>query len=109
RVQVLVGEKAVAQNGMTRDVRQDSKLDLTVVGAEQLPTDAGDERFADLRPDARADGDVLQIRVDGGEATRRGDCLIERGVQPPIFAERGGKRVEISRLELHQLPMLEHL
>ena len=108
-MQVLVGEEAVAQHRVARDVREHAQLDLAVVGAEQLPPGSRDECLANLRAQRSTDGDILKIRVDRGEAPGRRDGLIEGGVQPPILPQRGGKRIEIRRFELHQLPVLEDL
>ena len=107
-MQILAGEEAVAQHRVARDVRQDAQLDLAVVRAQEPPARPRNERLADFRAERRADGDVLQIGIDRRQTPGRGHRLIEGRVQAPVLAERRRQRIEVRRLELHQLAVLEH-
>ena len=108
-VEILARFEARAQHRIAGDVGEHAQLDLRIIGTQELPARLGNERLADLRTDGRADGNVLQIGVHAGEPARRGDRLIEGGVQAPVPADHGRQCVEVRALQLRQLPVLEHL
>ena len=79
-VDVFAGAVGVEQQRVLREVRHEAELDLRVVGGHEQVAGRGDEGFADFAADFGADGDVLQVGVDAGEAAGGGADLVERGV-----------------------------
>ena len=92
-------------------VRRDAQLDLRVVdGDEHVTGPARPERATDALAEIGSDGDVHEVRVGRRKPASRRACLTERRVDPPgqrIHQLR--QRVDICRLELRQLPVLEDL
>src|SRR6185312_2064456 len=63
----------------------------------------------DLTAELGADGDRLEIRVRRREAPGRGDRLVDRRVQAPVFGDQRRQRAEVSVQELRVLaPLLDH-
>ena len=71
-VDVLAAHEDVAQHLLVGDVGEHAQLDLAVVDAEQDVPGLGDEAGADLAAGLGPDRDVLQVRVDAGEAAGGG-------------------------------------
>ena len=60
------------------------------------------------RPHFRAHGDVLQVRIRAAQPPRRRHRLLEVGVDAAIlWRDRPRQRVQVRRLQLRQLPVLE--
>ncbi len=75
---------------------EDARLDLAVVGAEQLMALWNDERLADAESILTLDGDVLKIRIGRRESPGRGDGLVQRGVEPfGFWSDKFGKGIDI--------------
>ena len=77
---VLVARERREQAFVAGQVRHDPKLDLRVVGGEQLEARRRDERLADAAAFGGADRNVLQVRVGRRQPARRGDGLVVRRV-----------------------------
>ena len=108
QVHVRAGGEGVHQLRIVGQVREDAKLDLRVVGAEDDPARRRDEGRADRPPELGADGDVLQVRVGRRQTPGGGDGLVEAGVDPAgprVDAPR--ERVDVRPLELVELAVLE--
>src|SRR5690625_7901052 len=60
---VLPRLERLAQRLILTHRRKNAELNLDVVGRQELPSLPRDERFADLPPLLRSNGDVLQVRV----------------------------------------------
>jgi hypothetical protein len=107
-VNVLVVLVGAHQQRIAAEVRQQAQLDLRVIGGEQLRAGRGDEGGANLAAQLGADGNVLQIRIDGREpAGGRGRrlkvvCTRDFG----IGQQR--QRVDVVRFELGEMPVFEH-
>ncbi len=88
-------------------MRQDTQLDLGIIGHQQRPAgEARNERLADLLAVLGADRDVLEVRIARAEPARRRDDLVERGMNTAVVVDERGKRVEIGILELLKLAVL---
>ena len=70
---------------------------------------ARDEGGADRLAAFRADGDVLQVGVGGGEATRLRERLREGGVHASVWPKALRELVDIGRLELGAGTVFEYL
>ena len=80
-VQILAGVERLDQALILGEVRHDAHLDLRVVGGQQgLEAVPGDEDVADPLPFGGAHGDVLEVRLGGGQPPGRGSGLLEGGV-----------------------------
>ena len=107
-VHVLPGAKRVHEHGILGKMGEHAKLDLRVVGADDAHPARGHERPPNRAAEIAADGDVLQVRVVGRDATRRRHGLAPFGVDA---AGRGvdepRERVDVGALELRELAVLE--
>src|SRR6185503_18724108 len=64
-----------------REVGQQPQLNLRVVSREQNTSGLGNERGANLASQLRANGNILQVWIDGREPARRRSRLVERGME----------------------------
>src|SRR4030081_3023219 len=90
-------------------MREHPQLDLRIIGGDQDVSWGGDEGAADLASKFGADRDVLQIWIGGGQAARRGNRLVEAGVNAAGFwmhQQREG--VYVRALQLLQAAPLQH-
>src|SRR5213075_1527081 len=105
---VLGARERLEEARVAREVRHDAKLDLRVIRRHDLRARRRDESLADAASLGRAYGNVLEGRVEGGEAPgdRRG--LRIRGVHaagPGVHHAR--QLVGVGALELGEPAMLE--
>ena len=84
------------------------ELDLGVVGRDQQPAGAGDERPPDALAPLGADGDVLQVGIRRRQPTGRRHRLVERGVHPAVLVAEERESVHVGALELGELAPFEH-
>src|SRR3981081_4182759 len=97
-----------AEQRIAREVSEQAEFDLRVVGGEQHMSGLGDEGGADAASEFGAGGNVLQIRIRGGETAGRGAGLAEGCVQASGgWIDENGKSIYISGLELGQLAVVE--
>ena len=82
---------------------EQTQFDLRVIRIDEYAACRGDERAADFAPHRRAHGDILQIRLAGRNAPRRGDGLIEPCVNAAVAARQPEQAVDIGALELGNL------
>ena len=67
---ILPGAESCQHGLIVRHMRHDAQLDLGIIHREQEIALIGDECLAHLAANFGADGDILQIRVGGGDAAR---------------------------------------
>ena len=110
RVDVLAPLEGLAKHRLPGDVGKDPKLDLAVVGREQPVPFLGDERRADLPAEVGPDRDRLEVRIRRRQASRRGDGLVERRVEPSVtLRDQRRQRQQIGVEQLRVLaPLLDH-
>jgi len=75
----MVGERLL-QLRHVGDMRQQPEFDLRIVGADKLPAWRRNKSAADATAFFRADGDVLQIGIDGRQTPRARRRQCKRGV-----------------------------
>ena len=89
-------------------MRQQPQLDLRIIGGEQLRARRGRECGANLAAELGANGNVLKIGIDRGEAAGgRGRCLKGR-VDARIRIGQQRQRVDVVRFQLGEVAILEH-
>ena len=96
--QVLVG----------RQVGQEPQLDLGVVAGKKHTPRRDREGRAHPVTQLGAGGDVLQVGIRAREAPRRGDGLVECGVNAAVLPDVGRKRIQVGALDLGPLAIVEH-
>ena len=106
---VLPGVKAVDHGPVPGHAGQQPQLDLGVVRIHQHPARRGHEHLPQLGPQLGADGDVLQIRLGGGQAARGGDGVLKTGVDTPVGGDDLAQAVCIGGLQLGQLAIFQYL
>ena len=82
------------------DVGEDAQLDLAVIGIHQHTAGLGDEVGPQLAAQLRADGDVLQVGVVGGETAGAGFGLVEAGVDAAILRDDLQQALHIGGVQL---------
>ena len=107
---VLSAEECLHQVLVLAEVCHDAKFYLAVVGREEELPLVGDEGFAHLLAHGIAHGDVLQVGVGGGQASRGGDGLVEGGV----YVSRGGidqfgQGIDVCAQQFLQSSVLQYL
>src|SRR5659263_275387 len=103
-VDILTGGESLAQFGLRGKVGHNAQLHLGVVGDYEPRTLLGNEAVPDLFAQRRADGDVLQVRIAGGDAAGSGHRLVEGRVEAPgVGVGQPGKRLEVGSRQLGQL------
>ncbi len=106
-VDILIAPEGCLQLRIARDVGQDAQFDLRIVRFQEPASWWGDEGLPHLSSHFRPDGDILQVRVAGGEPACDRSRLIIRGVQATGAAvHQGGQRIQIGGLDLGQLAIL---
>ena len=89
-MQVLARVKSLDESLVARQVRHESHFDLRVVGAhERGVARPGSEGSANAHAVGAARGNVLQIRVRGGQAAGRGGNLREGRVDALVGTDGG--------------------
>ena len=99
----------VDQRRVARDVREHPQLDLAVVGDQKQIAVAGAEGAPHLAPDLGTDRDVLQVRVVRRKPSGRRHRLVVAGVQATVGRDEVRQCVDVGRLQLGQLAVLQHL
>ena len=103
------GEGAL-QGGDVGHMGEHAQLDLAVVRRDQLLARLRDEGRADHAAFARADRDVLKVRLGRGEPPRRGRSERKAGVDAARFGiDVLRQRVRVRALELGELPPFQQL
>ncbi len=103
-----VGE-GLAERRRVGHMCQDTKLDLAVIGGDQLLAAVGDEGLADGAAFRSAHRDVLQIRLDRRQPSRRRRGQRIRGVHAArLGMDIGRQRVRVGALQFRQQPPVEH-
>ncbi len=109
-VDVGTGEEPGDHGFILRHVCQQAQFDLGIVGVHQhIVFILWDEVPAHLAPQFGADGDVLQVRLSGGEAPGGGQRLFEVGVDAPVFVYHLQKPHGIGGIEFGDLAVVEYL
>ena len=94
-MEVLALVKGAHQVLVTREMCQQTQLDLRVVHRQKDASLACRKRRLDGTPQLRARRNVLQIRVARRQTPRRGDGLVVRGVHTTVTAAQRAQRVQI--------------
>src|ERR1039458_6583181 len=87
---------------------EQAKFNLRVVGRKQLISRSSNKRSANFATKLSANGNVLQIRIDGGESPSCRGCSLERGVHARLGVGEQRQRINVIRLELGEMPVFEH-
>ncbi len=91
-------------------MREDARLDLAVVSAEQFMASRNDERFTNTQAIVPFDGDVLQIRISRGKTSSCGNGLIQRRVEPfCLRSDEFWKGIHIGGLEFTEAAVVQNL
>ena len=101
---VLVGAR---QQRIAAEVSQQTQLDLRIIRREQLSAGRGRESGANLAAQLGADGNVLQIRIDGGEPPGGRGRGLEGGMHARLGIGQQRKRVDIRGFELREVAEFE--
>ena len=89
-------------------VRHDTQFDLGIIGRHDAVTVGGDERLANAPAFLRADRDVLQVGVRGGQPAGGGHRLVVGGVNPTgAGIDHLRQLVCVGGLELAQAAVLQ--
>ncbi len=96
------------QQRIAAEVRQQPQLDLRVVGRKQLRARRRSKRRANLAPQLRANGNVLQIRIDRRQPARRRGRRLKRGVHARFRIGQQRQRIDVIRFQLRQMPVFQH-
>src|SRR5271165_973670 len=96
-VDVVAAAVGFDQQRVGGEVGEQAELDLRVVGGEEQVAGFGDEGGANLAAQLGADGNVLQVGIDGGEASGGRAGHVEGGVQTTrARVQQRGQRVYVS-------------
>ena len=106
-VDVFVALVSAHQQRVTREVGQKAQFDLGIIGGKQLCAGRGGEGGANLAAQLGADGNVLQIRIDGGEPACRRRRGLERGVHARLGIGQQRQRIDVIRFELGEVAIFE--
>ena len=102
---VLPEGEGLAHGRIAGKMRQQAQLDLRIVRIDEHAARRGDERAAHLAAHLRAHGDILQVRLAGGDAPGGGDRLVKPGMDAPIAPGELEQAVDIGTVELGNLPV----
>ena len=106
-VNVLVILKRLEHSRVLRDVGENAKFELRIVGRDQLVAFFGDKRFADPLAELGADRDVLQIWFGRTQAASRGDGLIETAVNASVGGDHFWQSVGVCRPEFVEFAVVD--
>jgi hypothetical protein len=79
-VDVIASAVGLDQQWVAREVGEQAKFDLRIIGGEQNVARFGDEGGADAAAEFGADGNVLQVGIGGRKAPGGGSGLCESSV-----------------------------
>ena len=88
---------------------QQPQLDLGVVRIHQHLPRRGHKHLPQLRPQLRADGDILKVRLCGAEPSGGSDGVLEGGVDPSVRSDHLAQPVSIGGFQLGELAVLQDL
>src|SRR5213592_4725824 len=95
-------------NAGSPEVREQPQLDLGVDRGDEHGAGGGDERPPDRFAARRAHGDVLEVRLRGGQPAGGGAGLVETRMDAArCRIDEPGQRVDVGRLELGELAVLD--
>ena len=107
-MEVLPAQERLDEALVARQVRKQAQLDLRVVARQD---DVVGTRRHKGRPhhaaQVAAHGDVLQVGVRRREPAGSRDRLVVGGVHPAVAENLARQRVEVGRLDLHALAIVE--
>ena len=106
RVDVHMVTEGLAHGVVTGDMRQHPQLDLAVVRVHQHAAGLGNEHFPDLRAQIRANRDILEVRLGGGQTSRGRYQILEGGVDPPVLPDLLHQAVGVGGFQLGQHPVI---
>ena len=106
-VDILAFAEGVDQRRVPGEMRHQPQLDLAVVRVQQHPALPGQEGAADLPALLRAHGDILQVRLRGGDPPGGGGGLVKGGMHPALSVHQGQQALHIGAVQLHQLAVAQ--
>ncbi|KAF5043674.1 hypothetical protein DSECCO2_499790 [anaerobic digester metagenome] len=104
---VVARGKGVQEGRVAGHVRQDPEFDLGVVRGHEHLARRGHEAGPHARPEAAADGDVLQVGIAAGQAARGRGQLVEGRVDAPLGVGQLRQGLEVGRAQLLVHPVFE--
>ena len=107
-----VGARAerIYQVLVTRQMREQAKLDLRVVGRnEHIALAQRHEASTHTAAEIGAHGNVLQVRVARRQTARGSDRLVEARVHQAVDATHARQGVKVSGLHFRELAIAQHL
>ena len=109
RVEVLAAKESLPHRLVAGDVRQQTQLNLAVVGIYKHLSGRSDKHAADLSPKLVSYRNILQIWFRGGKTSRCRDGHLEAGVYPPVLSDHLKQSFCVSGFKLGQHPVFQHL
>ena len=106
-VHVLTAGKCIAHRRVARQVREQAQLDLRIVRVHEHASGSRDECAPDFAAHLCAHGDVLQVRLAGGDAARRRGGLVKPGVDAAIPPGQAQQAVDVGAVQLGHLAVGE--
>ena len=89
-------------------MRQNTQLDLRIVRVHEQAAGRSDKKFPKGTAKSRADGDILQIRLNRRQASRLRECLAEGGVDTAVGpVDHLQQPIGIGAFELGKLTVIE--
>ena len=101
-VNIRATVKSINHRLIFRHGRQHPQFNLGIVRVHQSAPGGGDEKLAHFPPQIRANGNVLQIRLQRGDPPGAGLHLIKAGVYPPVRINHFQQAIAVSAFQLSQ-------
>ena len=99
----------LTHSGVARNMRENSELDLRVVGVNEDTALASFEKASELSAALGTHGDVLQIRLCGADTPCTGLGLVEGRVYTSVGRDLVNQRVTVGGFELSYGAVLKYL
>ena len=96
------------QQRVAAEVRQQPQLNLRVIRRKQLRPRRGRKRRPNLPSQLRPNGNILQVRVDRRQPSRRRGRRLKGRMHARIRVGQQRQRVYVIRLQLRQVTELQH-
>ena len=93
---------------VARDVRENSQLNLAVVGINQHIAFPRGKELAHFASELCSDGDILEIRLGGADSACARFGLVEARVNTTVGSDDLQKSVAVGRFELSERSVAEH-
>ena len=104
---VIAFLKRVKHHFVTRDVGQQTQLELRIIRRDQFVAGFSHERAPDSPPQLSANRNVLQVRIARRETAGCRDGLIERTMNAPVARDLVRQRIRVHALQFFQLAIFD--